>query len=252
MKKGKKRIPKVFISYSHDSQEHKKWVLDLATRLRNTGIDATIDQWDLKPGDDLPNFMEHNLSSSDYALMICTRKYVEKANKGTGGVGYEKMIITSDLLTNIDSNKIIPVVRQKGTLDVPTFLKTKLYIDFSLSGDFEYSFDELVRTIHKAPLFKKPEIGNSPFEPIIEGKQEKTNDALLVLMKYIIEKFEEGANSICYSDIKGQVGASRVMLDLLLKQALERGYITFCPNPEYFELTDEGKYYAVEHGLVKV
>ncbi len=27
-------IPSVFISYSHDTQEHKKWVLDLATRLR--------------------------------------------------------------------------------------------------------------------------------------------------------------------------------------------------------------------------
>jgi hypothetical protein len=32
--KIKMKIPKVFISYSHDSQEHKKWVLDLATRLR--------------------------------------------------------------------------------------------------------------------------------------------------------------------------------------------------------------------------
>lgn len=32
--------PKVFISYSHDTQDHKKWVLDLATRLRNSGIDA--------------------------------------------------------------------------------------------------------------------------------------------------------------------------------------------------------------------
>ena len=36
-------IPKVFISYSHDTQEHKKWVLDLATRLRGGGVDAIID-----------------------------------------------------------------------------------------------------------------------------------------------------------------------------------------------------------------
>jgi hypothetical protein len=47
------KIPKVFISYSHDSQEHKKWVLDLATRLRNNGVDAIIDQWELRAGDDL-------------------------------------------------------------------------------------------------------------------------------------------------------------------------------------------------------
>ncbi|WP_211227219.1 SEFIR domain-containing protein [Saccharospirillum impatiens] len=37
-------IPRVFISYSHDSQLHKKWVLDIATRLRNSGIDAIVDQ----------------------------------------------------------------------------------------------------------------------------------------------------------------------------------------------------------------
>ncbi|WP_356741458.1 toll/interleukin-1 receptor domain-containing protein [Pseudoalteromonas sp. APC 3250] len=56
--------PKVFISYSHDSQEHKKWVLDLATRLRNSGVDAIIDQWELRPGDDLPYFMETHLADS--------------------------------------------------------------------------------------------------------------------------------------------------------------------------------------------
>lgn len=90
--------PKAFISYSHDTQEHKKWVLDLATRLRNNGVDAILDQWDLKPGDDLPRFMEQGLISADRVLMICTDKYVEKANSGAGGVGYEKMIVTADLL----------------------------------------------------------------------------------------------------------------------------------------------------------
>ena len=105
-------IPKVFISYSHDSQDHKKWVLDLASRLRNNGVDATIDQWELKPGDDLPHFMESHLRNSDYVLMICSERYVAKANSGTGGVGYEKMIVTADLMRNIDSNKVIPIIRQ--------------------------------------------------------------------------------------------------------------------------------------------
>ena len=52
--------PKVFISYAHDSQEHKKWVLDLATMLRNNGVDAIIDQWELRPGDDLSLINELN------------------------------------------------------------------------------------------------------------------------------------------------------------------------------------------------
>lgn len=55
-------IPRVFISYSHDSQSHKKWVMDFAIRLRNSGVDAILDQWELKPGDDLTHFMERNLA----------------------------------------------------------------------------------------------------------------------------------------------------------------------------------------------
>ncbi len=98
--------------------------MDFAIRLRNSGIDAILDQWELQPGDDLTHFMEQNLAAADRVLMICTDKYVEKANSGVGGVGYEKMIVTSDLLKSIDSNKVIPIIRQAGTRSVPTFLKT--------------------------------------------------------------------------------------------------------------------------------
>ena len=34
--------PRVFISYSHDSEEHRNWVLDLATRLREDEIDVIL------------------------------------------------------------------------------------------------------------------------------------------------------------------------------------------------------------------
>ena len=68
--------------------------------------------------------------------MVCTTNYVNKANAGVGGVGYEKMIVTAELLKRIDSNKIIPIVRQNKTRTLPTFLRTKLYIDFSSSSEF--------------------------------------------------------------------------------------------------------------------
>ena len=51
------RIPRVFISYSHDSAEHKKWVSELASNLVKKGIDVILDQWDLGFGDDVPKFM---------------------------------------------------------------------------------------------------------------------------------------------------------------------------------------------------
>jgi len=50
--------PTVFISYSHDSEEHKNWVLQLATRLRLNGVDIILDSWNLKLGSDIASFME--------------------------------------------------------------------------------------------------------------------------------------------------------------------------------------------------
>ena len=50
--------PTVFISYSHDSPAHKQWVSELGAKLRQNGVDAVLDQWDLNPGDDMTRFME--------------------------------------------------------------------------------------------------------------------------------------------------------------------------------------------------
>jgi hypothetical protein len=187
-------IPKVFVSYSHDSPDHKKWVLDLATRLRASGIDAVIDQWDLRPGDDLAHFMETHLKAADRVLMVCTDSYVRKANAGVGGVGYEKMIVTAALLARIDSNKVIPLIRQSAGAVLPTFLQTKLYLDFSRPEQFEYSFDELVRTVHNAPLYEKPPITKSPF-PATPKQPAPAKDGLKELMSVVIKHFEESTGS---------------------------------------------------------
>jgi len=243
-------IPRVFVSYSHDSQAHKKWVLELATRLRKVGVDAALDQWDLGPGDDIPHFMERNLVSADRVIMVCTEKYVEKANAGTGGVGYEKMIVTADLMKKVDSNKVIPVVRQEGTHLVPTFLTSKLYLDFSREDQFEEAFDDLTRSIHGAPLFVKPEISTSPFEPV-SGVVKRSGDALLELMTHLMGVFEHmrGGGYIPYRDIAERWPGSRAMLDILLEQAKSDGLVKQL-TPAYIEITLKGKMYAVENKIV--
>ncbi len=242
--------PNAFISYSHDSQELKKWVLNFATRLRNTGVDAILDQWELKPGDDLPHFMEQHLAKADRELMICSDRYVEKANAGSGGVGYEKMIITSDLLKTIDSNKVIPVIRQSGTHSVPTFLKTKLFLDFSRDDQLEFSFDELVRALHNAPLFVKPPVGNSPFTPVSSIPPERSGDALLALMKLVVSDFERGSDWSEYAHVLQRSRISRLMLDAYISTAKRDGLLTQDPDKD-LRITEKGKHYALQHKLHK-
>ena len=242
-------IPKAFISYSHETQEHKKWVLELATRLRNNGIDAILDQFELQAGADIPHFMESHLSSADKILMICTDNYRDKANMGKGGVGYEKMIITSSLMKNIDGNKIIPIIRKNKTLEVPTFIKTKLYINFTKLDDYEFSYDELVRTIHNSPLFEKPPIGNNPFKVV---EKEKLDDDIKLLNTVLTAIITNQGNStyVSSSNMILKLKISPILFRISVVKLMHKGFADWFGDNSLVYATDKGLLYAYENNLV--
>lgn len=241
--------PRVFISYSHDSAAHKAWVLDFATTLRNRGVDAILDQWDLRPGDDLPQFMEQNLVSADFAIMVCTQRYVEKANAGEGGVGYEKMIMTSSSLSKISGNKVIPIVRETGSPSTPTFLTTKLYIDFSDDREIEFALDELLRVLLDAPLYVKPEIGGDPFRPLQGARPDKTADGVRDVMRTVADCFDGWENDfLLYSMLVKKSKMHRLTLDKYLKEALNAGLLE--RHRDQITITTDGLAYVANHGIV--
>jgi hypothetical protein len=172
--------PKCFISYSWDSVDHKKWVLNLATKLQENGVETSLDQWDAYPGLDLTKYMETCVRDSDYVLMVCTPTYAKKANEGKGGVGYEKTIITGEIYQAVSSpRKFVPILRLgKPEESVPSFLKTKLYIDFTHDDDFKSKLEELIRHIHNEPLTKKPPLGSKPmFSGLFNRKKTESQDS---------------------------------------------------------------------------
>ena len=164
--------PKVFISYSHDSEAHKRWVLEIGTKLRHKGVDAILDQWDLGLGGDLTLFIEHGIRDSDRVLVICTDSYVRKANAGEGGVGYERMIVTAQLAQNLGTNKLIPIIRQaSGEEKTPTFLGTRVYADFREENQFDTEFNNLLHELYGVSVEERPPLGESPF-PQLSSEQE--------------------------------------------------------------------------------
>ncbi len=148
---------KVFISYSHDSPEHKRWVSELAAQLRRNGVNTILDQWNLDPKDDVTQFMEHGIRDSDRALVICTDSYVGKANDGEDSIGYEPMIVTQKLVEDLGTNKFIPVIRQTEWEDkTPEFLKKRVYVDFTDDNQFEEKFKELLHERLLVPPLQIP------------------------------------------------------------------------------------------------
>jgi len=156
--------PKVFISYSHDSTEHKAWVLKLATDLRSKGINAVLDQWDLVPGQDVAAFMSSGIFSSDRVLMVCSWPYIQKAEAGIGGTGFERLIVTAEVIQSIDTKKFIPLVRANANdKKVPEFIGPRLYIDFNDDEAYRQKLQELLLELHGASAVAKPPLGVSPF-----------------------------------------------------------------------------------------
>jgi len=116
--------PTVFMSYSHDTPEHKAWVAGLATDLRRNAVDAILDQWRLRPGMNVPSFMERGIRDSNRVVIVCTPQYARKADAGKGGVGYEKMIVTGELYEDLGSEKFVPVLVEGDEVEaLPSFLK---------------------------------------------------------------------------------------------------------------------------------
>jgi len=84
------RPPRVFISYSHDSPEHARRVLGLADRLRNDGIDAILDQYEVSPKEGWMLWMEREIEQANYVLLVCTAPYLRRVMKREAkGVGWE-------------------------------------------------------------------------------------------------------------------------------------------------------------------
>lgn len=156
--------PRVFISYTHDSEEHKNWIRRLAEDLADTGVDVLLDQWDLSPGHDLIEFMHKGITSAERVLMVCSGRFLEKVNRSEGGVAYEKLLVSAELAAQVGTKKFIPLVRcNPGPQKIPTFLGMRLYLDFTDDSRYESVFRDLVAELHGVPKHARPALGSNPF-----------------------------------------------------------------------------------------
>ena len=152
-----KKHPTAFISYSWDGESHKRWVKELATRLRQDGVDVKLDVWEVAFGDSTTKFMETAIRESDFVVIICTPRYKYRSDGRIGGVGYEESVITAEVFTGQSNrNKFIPVLRSGEWTDAaPSWIMDSAYADLSGSSGSERIYallrDTLLGQTESAP-----------------------------------------------------------------------------------------------------
>jgi SEFIR domain len=153
----------VFISYSHDSDDHKKECLKLKIQMLKDGITCIIDQDESFPENGWALWCEKQIESADFVLIICTEEYTkrfnhdEQAKKGNGAK-WEGHIIRQTLYDNqINNVKFIPVVLNKADRDhIPRILSG--YTNYLITDPAQYK--ELYGYITNQSKFNYPAKGN--------------------------------------------------------------------------------------------
>lgn len=161
-------MSKVFISYSHDSAEHRAFVLALSNQLRDDGLDCQIDQYvNGFPPEGWPRWMENQLEAADFVLLVCTETYLRRYRGqeigGGKGVNFEGLVSSQHLYdVHYRNTKFIPVIPETGSFDhVPTPLKG--FNTYTLNRDYE----ELYRYLTQQPKILTPPV--KTIKSIISG-----------------------------------------------------------------------------------
>lgn len=208
------KVPRVFISYSHDSPEHKAHTLALTQHLRKTNkIDAWIDQFDEdQPPHSWPDWMFQQLDRADFVIMICSEKYKRRVHDqeepGSGyGARWEGAVIAHSLYSAVsfaETSPYIPVVFDEADVaHRPYFVGGASYYHVNpadMSG-LARLVSRLLgeRTVVPVPLTGQEATDKKP-QPV-HGEQERAAAAFPDVRKVLGQKSQEIA------DAKGDVEA---------------------------------------------
>jgi hypothetical protein len=169
--------PRVFLSYSHDSAEHKERVHGLCNRLREEGIDAWIDQYETVPAEGWPRWAARQVREADFVLIVCTEVYErrfrddEKAGQGHG-VRWEGYVVTQELYdAGARNRKFLPVVFPPWeSSHVPDVLRGTTFFDLWA----EQGYQDLYRVLTGQPAIVPPPVG---FRRSLPSTMQQTNSS---------------------------------------------------------------------------
>lgn len=173
-------MPKVFISYSHDSDEHRQQVLALSDQLRADGVDCYIDQYvNGSPAEGWQRWMEKQIERADFVLVVCTPLYLHRFKgedrEGGRGVNFEGVIISQVLYDDFQQNtKFIPVIPDDGSLDnVPLMLKPgSIYL-------FGSQYEALYRVLTDQPRATAKPLGKQKHYPTLNDSHSATDSSTI-------------------------------------------------------------------------
>ncbi|HVB25015.1 MAG TPA: toll/interleukin-1 receptor domain-containing protein [Ktedonobacteraceae bacterium] len=150
MEQEKRVHPKVFIS--HASEDKDRFVRAFATQLRENGIEAWVDEWEIYPGDSLvQKIYDAGIGSAEAVIIILSNNSIHKP--------WVKDELDVSVIRRIEEGmRIIPIVLDDCT--IPTALRATLHVKIPDLNNFDPQLSSIVDTLYGRR--KKPALGSTP------------------------------------------------------------------------------------------
>jgi len=239
----------VFISYSWDSEEHKKKVISFTDHLRRNGFPAKLDEM-LNQQETAINFvkmMHKAMHEHSKIIVVLSEGYKRKAESFTGGVGEEYQILINDINTS-PTKYILVSFEGRSEEIIPIGLRGRNIIDLSsesgeeilfrkLTDQVEYVFSPVASEKPKLPPRKISEftLGKKEFsieieEPLVIEAGNQSKGSLYLSLKFILILNFRNLSSVSIDGFAYEIR--------ILQQLLADDYMQQVPIDGHFLLTE--------------
>jgi hypothetical protein len=141
---------KAFVSHASDDKE--RFVRQFATRLRENGVDAWLDEWEINPGDNpVRKIFDEGLAQCKVVIVVLSAKSIKKP--------WVREELDAAFVKKIEGKaKLIPI-RLDGC-EVPECLSTSHWVSIDDLNNYEESFQRVLNGIFTH--YPKPPLGQPP------------------------------------------------------------------------------------------
>jgi hypothetical protein len=229
--------PLVFVS--HASEDKVRFVTTFATRLRESGVNAWLDKWEIYPGDSLVDrIFEEGLKNASAVIVVLSSNSVSKP--------WVREELNASVVHRIEKGtRLIPVLIDD--VQVPEALRNTVWVRIANLSAYDDELNRIVASIfgtrEKPPLGKPPRYSQTTFS--VSGLRQQDASVL----KLFCEKAIEKDSSLAIDTEEVAVDAERYGIQrpqfLESTQILVEAYLledanVMAPISPYFTVTMEG------------
>lgn len=210
--------PKVFVS--HASEDKGRFVTDFATKLRENGVDAWLDKWEMLPGDSLVDkIFEEGLKEAQAVIIVLSNYSIKKP--------WVHEELNASIVSKLSKGtKVIPIVLDN--CEVPQSLTSTLWEPILDLKNYEQNFKRVLSSIFGAT--DKPALGKAPAHTTsvyheIGGLTKADNLVLKESCEYIIQNDYIMVNPESLFGDGDKLGFSRAEIKDCIEVLEQNGYL---------------------------